>query len=302
MRTTSGHFICNRIAVMRKEHQKPLKVEEQLANLKALNLIIEDDEYAEEILNDISYFRLIKAYSLGLKPKNGEYNENVSFNQIVNLYKFNANFRQLLFSIVERVEVNLRCRIANYFSVRYGVFGYEDQNNFENPQYHQLFLVDIQQEIGRNLKSPFVRNFQDNYDGRIPMYALVELFSFGTLSKFFKNMKNVDKKAIASIYGVGYTYLESWFESIAYVRNLCAHYGRIYNAKFTKKPMLYKQDIAIGADNGRMFAILLCISRLVKHDTHWIDFLDKMELIVEKYSIVDISTMGFPLEWKQYLK
>ena len=287
---------------MRKEHQKPLKVEEQLANLKALNLIIEDDEYAEEILNDISYFRLIKAYSLGLKPKNGEYNENVSFNQIVNLYKFNANFRQLLFSIVERVEVNLRCRIANYFSVRYGVFGYEDQNNFENPQYHQLFLVDIQQEIGRNLKSPFVRNFQDNYDGRIPMYALVELFSFGTLSKFFKNMKNVDKKAIASIYGVGYTYLESWFESIAYVRNLCAHYGRIYNAKFTKKPMLYKQDIAIGADNGRMFAILLCISRLVKHDTHWIDFLDKMELIVEKYSIVDISTMGFPLEWKQYLK
>ncbi len=29
------------------------------------------------------------------------------------------------------------------------------------------------------------------------MYALVELFSFGTLSKFFKNMKNEDKKAVA---------------------------------------------------------------------------------------------------------
>ena len=35
------------------------------------------------------------------------------------------------------------------------------------------------------------------------MYALVELFSFGTLSKFFKNMKNEDKKAVASIYGIG---------------------------------------------------------------------------------------------------
>ena len=104
------------------------------------------------------------------------------------------------------------------------------------------------------------------------------------------------------MYGVGYTYLESWFESIAYVRNLCAHYGRIYNAKFTKKPMLYKQDVAIGADNSRMFALLLCISRLVKHDAHWIDFLDEMELIVEKYSVVNICTMGFPVEWKQYLE
>ena len=34
------------------------------------------------------------------------------------------------------------------------------------------------------------------------MYALVELFSFGTLSKFYKNMRNPDKKAIAGTYGV----------------------------------------------------------------------------------------------------
>src|SRR5699024_10735166 len=124
----------------------------------------------------------------------------------------------------------------------YGVLGYEDANNFQTPAYHQEFLDDIKQEIKRNAKSPFVRNFQQNYvDGKIPMYALVELFSFGTLSKFFKNMKNPDKKAVALTYHVGYTYLESWIESIAYVRNLCAHYGRLYNAKLAKTPMLYKQ-------------------------------------------------------------
>ena len=33
-------------------------------------LIFEDEEYARKILNDISYFRLIKAFSLNLKPKN----------------------------------------------------------------------------------------------------------------------------------------------------------------------------------------------------------------------------------------
>lgn len=127
--------------------------------------------------------------------------------------------------------MNFRCRLANHFSYKYGVPGYEDPSNFENPLYHAEFLEDVKQEIRRNAKSPFVKNFQSNYvDGKIPMYALVELFSFGTLSKFFKNMKNEDKKAVALTYGVGYTYFESWIESIAYVRNLCAHYGRLYNA------------------------------------------------------------------------
>lgn len=77
-------------------------------------------------------------------------------------------------------------------------------------------------EIDRNRKAPFVKNFQNNYEnGKLPLYALVELFSFGTLSKFYKNMKNEDKKAIVQVYGIGYTYLESWIEHIGNV-NKCA--------------------------------------------------------------------------------
>lgn len=43
----------------------------------------------------------------------------------------------------------------------------------------------------------------------------IEIFSFGTLSKFYKNMLNGDKKAIAKSFGVGYTYQESWLESMS---------------------------------------------------------------------------------------
>ena len=56
-----------------KEHQAPLSVEDQVNNLISLGLTIEDKEYAKTFLNDVSYFRLIKAYSLGLKPRNGKY-------------------------------------------------------------------------------------------------------------------------------------------------------------------------------------------------------------------------------------
>lgn len=285
-----------------KAQQPPMTVEEQVANLQNLGLIIESEEDARAMLNDVSYFRLIKAFSLGLKPKSGRYNEGVTFNQIVDLYIFNCNFRQILFPVIERIEVNLRCRISNYFSNTYGVLGYEDANNFQTPAYHQEFLDDIKQEIKRNAKSPFVRNFQQNYvDGKIPMYALVELFSFGTLSKFFKNMKNFDKKAVALTYHVGYTYLESWIESIAYVRNLCAHYGRLYNAKLAKTPMLYKQYNQRGIGNNRIFGVLLCISHLVPHDDHWEIFVETVDSLIKKYDSVKVETVGFPSDWKELL-
>lgn len=297
-----GSFNFRSIIMPEKEHQAPLTVDEQIQNLCDLGLIIEDKEYAKSFLNDVSYFRLIKAYSLGLKPKNGNYNVGASFSQIVQLYKFNCNFRQLLFAMIERIEVNLRCRLANYFSSKYGVLGYEDPANFQNAEHHAAFLEDINHEINRNRKSPFVRNFQTNYKGgKIPMYALVELFSFGALSKFFKNMKNEDKKAIASTYGVPYPYFESWIESIAYVRNLCAHYGRLYNAKLTKTPTLYKQHRLAGIKNIRIYSVLVCISLLIPHDEHWEDFVDQLEAFIRKYPAVRIDTMGFPTNWRDYL-
>lgn len=73
-----------------KNYPPPLTVEDQIKNLISIGLIIENEEEAKMFLNDVSYFRLIKAYSLGLKPKNGNYYSGISFNQIVSLYKFNS--------------------------------------------------------------------------------------------------------------------------------------------------------------------------------------------------------------------
>ncbi len=188
-----------------------------------------------EKLNDISYFRLIKAYSLNLKPRNGNYYTGVTFEHIVELYLLNSNFRQLIFPEIEKVEINVRCRISNFFAENYGVLGYYDSDKY------------------RNSKAPFVKKFRENYEGgQLPIYALVEVFSFGTLSKFYTNMKNGDKKIVATLFCVGYTYLESWLESIAYVRNICAHYGRLYNAKLAKTPILYKEYSKAGIRNMRV--------------------------------------------------
>lgn len=286
-----------------KKHQPPMTIDEQVENLKSIGLIVDDEAYAKKILNDISYFRLVKAYSLNLKTKNGCYNKQTTFKEIVDLYLFNANLRQIIFPEIEKVEINVRCRLANFFAEQYGVLGYLQAGNFANENYHAEFLKDINEEIGRNSKAPFVRNFRENYEGGyLPIYALVEVFSFGTLSKFYKNMLNKDKKAIAKTFGVGYTYFESWLESISYVRNICAHYGRIYNAKLSKTPILYKEYTQAGIGNNRIYGVLLCLKHLLKNDTHWNLFVDNIELFFDKYECVQISTMGFPENWKELLQ
>lgn len=286
-----------------KKQQPPMTIDEQVENLKSIGLIVDDEEYAKKILNDISYFRLVKAYSLNLKPKNGCYDKQTTFKEIVDLYLFNANFRQIIFPEIEKVEINVRCRVANFFAEQYGVLGYLQAENFADENYHAQFLKDINEEIGRNSKAPFVRNFRENYEGgNLPIYALVEVFSFGTLSKFYKNMLNKDKKAIAKSFGVGYTYFESWLESISYVRNICAHYGRIYNAKLSKTPILYKEYTQVGIGNNRIYGVLLCLKHLLKNDVHWNLFVDKIELLFDKYQYVKISTMGFPENWRELLQ
>lgn len=285
-----------------KVHQPPMTIDEQVENLKNNGLIVDDEEYAKRILNDVSYFRLVKAYSLNLKPKNGNYDNKTTFREIVDLYLFNANLRQIIFPEIEKIEVNVRCRIANYFSEQYGVLGYLETKNFVDDVYYKEFMEDIEQEIRRNSKAPFVRNFRENYEGgNLPIYALVEIFSFGTLSKFFKNMHNKDKKEIAKTFGVGYTYFESWLESISYVRNICAHYGRLYNAKMAKTPKLYKEYTQAGIGNNRIFGVLLCMKNLLKSDSQWDLFVDKIEMLLDKYESVQINTMGFPENWKEIL-
>ena len=56
---------------MKKSHQAPIDVNEQIENLISLDLEIENKDCAKSVLNRVSYYRIVKAYSITLK--NGKY-------------------------------------------------------------------------------------------------------------------------------------------------------------------------------------------------------------------------------------
>lgn len=95
-------------------------------------------------------------------------------------------------------------------------------------------------------------------------------------------MKNEDKKAIAKIYGIKYTYIQSWIEHLAFVRNICAHYGRLYNINFSKSPLLFSEYSKLGVSNLRVYATLICLKHLLSNDDHWERFVARIgELLMD---------------------
>ena len=118
---------------MKKTYQKPIDIDKQIENLKTIDLEINDINYAKQVLKRISYYRLIKAYSITLKEK-GKYVKGTKFEDIVNLYKFDVELRHLIFIVIEYVEVALRAEITNHFSLKYGNFGYQEIANFDKEE------------------------------------------------------------------------------------------------------------------------------------------------------------------------
>ena len=280
-----------------------LSVQDQIENLRSNELRINDDKEAAKILNSISYYRLIKAYGVDLKERNSVFDGNVTFIDIYKLYEFNTIFRHLIFEQIERIEVSFRCRLANYLCEKYGVLFYENSDTFENEQYYRKFISEVKDSVRRNKQSPFIKNFQTNYvDGKIPFYALVEVLSYGAISKMYKNLHSTDKKAIAQIYGIGWVYLESWMESIAYIRNICAHYGRLYNIRLDKTPKLSNTARENDVSNNRIFGALFCMSEILPKDIVWINFVDRIDALLMDYAQVDKNKLGFPDNWQELLK
>ncbi len=288
LRTKSGLFfmLLDMVFMGTKEHSAAMDIPAQIENLKKNNLIIEDEEKAAYILRRISYYRLIKAYGPAFKvKKTGRYYDRTTFDQIYRVYEFDDQLRHLLLPYLQEIEITLRCQITNHFCAKYGVLGYLNSSNFDEDASFDELADKVHQCLTQSKDSPIVKNFRINYvDGRVPLYAAIEVFTFGTLALFYKSMKTEDRKAIAGLYeNVDEYYLKSWLVSIAYVRNLCSHFNRLYNRTLVKKPLMYKRQDG-NVDNSKLYAVLCCMRYLCQESGDWGGFVFDLRDLLSDYS------------------
>lgn len=204
--------------------------------------MIEDIATAKLQLRNISYFR-IASYLRYMEQDRQQhlYKSGSTFEQAINLYLFDKELRQLIFMAIQDIEISLRTKIIQVFSMEHGAFWFMDSSLFKNAEFYEDCLDNIKKEVSRS-NEDFIKEHSEKYTFPTlpPVWKTLEVASLGTLSKLFYLFKdNRLKKQVAREFGLPqYTYLESWIRCITVLRNCCAHHARIWNRRFALKPQL----------------------------------------------------------------
>jgi len=206
---------------------------EHIELLRRRGLIIKDEALAEKYLSHISYYRLAGYWwSMQDDKEAHTFKPDSTFSNVVALYNFDAKLRMLLFEVIEKIEISLRTKLIYHLSHEFDPWWFQDTVIFENTQALIKTLATIREEVERS-KDTFIKEHNRKYgqDKRFPpAWKTLELTSFGSLSKLYGNLKNTitSKDTIAKELGaVNHTYLPSWLQSLAQIRNFCAHHSRL---------------------------------------------------------------------------
>ena len=223
--------------------KSPLSIPDQISRLKSRGLKFNDEAKAAHYLSNISYYRL-RAYTYPFQDNadpNHPFTKKVSFEDIIDLYVFDRRLRIIVFNALEKIEVALRTKIVYAFSMAHGSHWYEDSNMYRNPHFFNKNINSLYEEIDRSTET-FIDHYKNTYSTPAypPAWMSLEVVSLGLLSKLFLNLKKgPEKKKVAREFGLGKPeILESWMHSLANLRNICAHHSRLWNRRFTIRPIL----------------------------------------------------------------
>ncbi|WP_240503450.1 hypothetical protein [Natranaerobius trueperi] len=76
----------------------------------------------------------------------------------------------------------------------------------------------------------------------------------------------------------------------------------MYDRKLKITPKLFRRDRKRGIRNDTVFSALFVAGRLSKDNDEWGNFVTSLSALVERYEIVDLNLMGFPIQWEGVLR
>ena len=287
---------------MTSKVKNPTTFDEQINKLKSRKCIIEDENYATKILSEIGYYRL-SAYFLPYKNIDDNYKEGTSFNQVVANYEFDRELRNILFAAIEEVEVALRSYFSYYHSHKYGSLGYKSEEIYNDRHNHEGFMAKFDEEVQHNKNAPFVRHHIEKYDSEFPIWVASELFTFGMLSYFYSDLLTSDQKQIAKdMYNENHNNIKSWLRCCTDLRNMCAHYARLYYKNFPAIPSRLPKEIRETSER-RLFGAIYALKKLYPDEKKWRSEIVSQitELIGKHKDNIDLKHIGFPENWRKIL-
>ncbi|MCL8538930.1 Abi family protein [Chryseobacterium gallinarum] len=293
---------------MARYSKTPYTCEQHIELLKERGLIITNEERAKKYLESIGYYRLTGyMFHLQNKSNDNKFLPDTNFDRIIELYKFDKALRSIVLEYIERIEVCVRSKISNKYSLEHGFFWYLDEQLYADNNIYET----IKGEISSSYEDPkeiFLRAFKRNYDDDFPPSNMaLEILTFGKLSRLYSGLNNNDiKREIAKEFNLVSEYLSSWLIYINNVRNICAHHSRLWNKKVTvDRPSIPKKEKYkfngsipnIDEFNTTLYGIISIINRLLKSFNPENNFTNKITSLIKEFNI-QVELMGFPEDWE----
>lgn len=292
-----------------------LTIAQQVQSYIDAGMVITSRADVEKALKSIGFYRL-RGYSFHLYDNaTKKYVPGTKFEDVLKLYQFDQELSSLIFSIISKSEVALRARLVESLLIHGDPLVLQDSSIFKEKKLYWQNMSTVASEIARS-NDVFIKHNFDNHDGEVPVWAAVEVLSFGTLSKIIKNLKTGTGSSY-SILAANYQYkskkgnmvnpsqkmLASWIQGVSVLRNMCAHNSRIYNRTIHTTPEILDVDkIAPPPAHNGLYQILLAMKYLRSSDDEWTVFVDEFDKLIQKnISIISLTAMNLPTDWKAHL-
>ena len=285
---------------------------------------IKDREYAEEMLRQIGYFPLMGGYKHLFRISNTKkYKAGTSFEEIVSLYKFDAELRELFFKYLLQIERQMRSLMSYYFTEMYGAEQkqYLDANNYNNTKRNHATIVKLIATLKRATTTTdytYINYYRKTY-GEIPLWVLANVLTFGNLSKMFRVFpQSLKSKVSKNFEPLNQHQMEQFLSVLTKYRNVCAHGERLFTYRTVdaiadtplhKKLSLPQSGNQYEKGKQDLFAVVIAF-RYILPGKDFLEFkrklikeIDRVNREVEHISEVELlNKMGFSENWKSITK
>ncbi len=297
-------------------------IEEQLQILENKGLIIDDFDFARDILIRENYFFLSGYRHLFLKsPKDKFFIEGTTFRELYAVFQFDRQIRNITFKNLLIVENNMKSIVSYEISKQYGYreTDYLKVSNFSNDPERFRQINDLLKKMKRQIRvnggyHSATNHYLTNY-GYIPMWVVVKVLSFGIVSELFTIMKKRDQDSIAETYKISAECIATYLPILANFRNLCAHEEILYNHKTQKviEDTKYHNALNISITDGEyiygkndLFTLVIILKQLLRNEEFRLlmsELSYEIDVLTGKLKSIDIGkvldAMGFPVNFKE---
>lgn len=326
---------------------KPFQEVPQLvASLKLRGLLISDANAAATYLRKVGYFRsggYRYVFRQMLPPeqqsvrmrefRSDMYEPGATLQAVRDLEEFDSKLRHTLLLGLSDFEVRLRAALAHVLARR-DVLAHASTANLDPTECSatvvgggtkfEAWTDTYKSAIHEARDEDFIAHQLIKYNGVVPVWAVVEVLSFGSLPYLFELMTIDDRREVAGLFGVKQeNKFAAWVRAMCDLRNYCAHGTRVFNRVMKRAVAVVPSAVTPGYlddltqktfsestdPHSRIYAVSALLAYMLRMHSAGTNWHNTFKSCLGRLPVIHLGSgsdqlvtlegnMGFPSNWK----